>query len=239
MITYGFYNSIDGDRKYNASHLGKLFDGVISDGIFGTLLNKFTVTVTNPESMSVNVDTGKAWLQGTWTINDQIEIVGPFDIVSTDGYNRIDAIVITVNKDNGRENVLEIVKGTAAYGNSAARPTLSDNQFPIAYVTIHGHSDEDLRKIAQTDITYVVGQTRSEGGTPLVTGSTTSYSISAITAKWEAAFEIWFNEIQGQITEDAAINLQNQINSLIQYGTTPCPATLPDGKVYFQYERTS
>ena len=33
-LTYGFYNSLNGDRKYNAMDISRLFDGLIKDGVF-------------------------------------------------------------------------------------------------------------------------------------------------------------------------------------------------------------
>ena len=32
-LTCGFYNSVDGDRKYDATQFASLFDGVITDGV--------------------------------------------------------------------------------------------------------------------------------------------------------------------------------------------------------------
>lgn len=33
-VTYGFYNSIKGDRKYNALEMSSIFDGIIVDGVY-------------------------------------------------------------------------------------------------------------------------------------------------------------------------------------------------------------
>ena len=33
-VTYGFYNSSNGDRKYNALQFSRLFEGIIRDGGF-------------------------------------------------------------------------------------------------------------------------------------------------------------------------------------------------------------
>ena len=33
-VTYGFYNSINGDRKYNALEMSSIFDGIIVDGVY-------------------------------------------------------------------------------------------------------------------------------------------------------------------------------------------------------------
>lgn len=36
-FTFGFYNSLNGDRKYNAEQVSSIFDGLISDGVYDTM----------------------------------------------------------------------------------------------------------------------------------------------------------------------------------------------------------
>ena len=33
MWSYGFYNSVNGDRLYNAQQMSELFEGLITDGV--------------------------------------------------------------------------------------------------------------------------------------------------------------------------------------------------------------
>ena len=47
-VTYGFYNSINGDRKYNALEMSSIFDGIIVDGVYmsiGDALNVHGSTI--------------------------------------------------------------------------------------------------------------------------------------------------------------------------------------------------
>ena len=71
-VTYGFYDSTGGDRKYNALQMGSIFDGIISDGVYSNIGNLFQVRASSPLSMIIQVDTGRAWLNHTWTLNDSI-----------------------------------------------------------------------------------------------------------------------------------------------------------------------
>ena len=72
-LTYGFYNAelVNGsyDRTYDAEDFGAMFDGLISDGVFPTYGKQFKVT--KYAELKVKVNTGKAWLNGTWTILDK------------------------------------------------------------------------------------------------------------------------------------------------------------------------
>ena len=58
-ITSGFYNSVNGDRVYDADQFGSLFDGIISEGIFPNVGDKFFVRPVN-NTMDVYVYNGLA-----------------------------------------------------------------------------------------------------------------------------------------------------------------------------------
>lgn len=69
-LTFGFFDSVNGDRKYNARDFGRLFNGIITDGIFANIGEHLNVTPTEPPSMAVVIGTGRAWINGTWANND-------------------------------------------------------------------------------------------------------------------------------------------------------------------------
>ena len=93
-LTYGFYNAelVNGsyDRTYDAEDFGAMFDGLISDGVLPTYGKQFKVT--KYAELKVKVNTGKAWLNGTWTILDKAIAV------SVDKDAPITAIILQVNK---------------------------------------------------------------------------------------------------------------------------------------------
>lgn len=103
MLKYGFFDSIKGDRRYNSKDVLELFDGIIVDGIYAQLYEKFAVkpkrVIEVPEDrMTVTVGTGQAWLNHTKIINtSNMEL----QLAESVGPNRYDAIIIEVN-DNTR-----------------------------------------------------------------------------------------------------------------------------------------
>lgn len=159
MFSFGFYNSKN-DRKYNATHFGKIFDGIIQDGVFGaapTPLNgMFNVVPMETPNLQVIINPGKAWLMHTWNILDARATI-TFNPVNTANQKRTDAIVLEVNSNytglegsEPRTNRIKIVEG-ANVGISAADvpPALTQIwntnqterriwQYPIAYVTVYG-----------------------------------------------------------------------------------------------------
>lgn len=159
-IKYGFYNSISGDRKYNAEDFGRIFDGIIRDGVFESIYDKFQITILS--GLSVSVGKGKAWFNNTWLEND-----ANYPVSFTEAevlLNRIDAVVMEFNSTEGvRANSIKVVTGMP--GSTPQKPTLTNtdnvNQYALCYVTIPAKATSittanlDVR-IGATDCPYVV-----------------------------------------------------------------------------------
>ena len=64
-FSYGFYNSLNGDRKYDSEDLSRMFDGIIYDGVIGAVGDTFAVKAGTGNT--VNVSSGRAWFNHTWT----------------------------------------------------------------------------------------------------------------------------------------------------------------------------
>ena len=158
-VTSGFFNSINGDRLYDAEQFSSFMDGIITDGVYQAVGNKFYVKAEG--SMKVSVDTGRAWFDHTWTLN-----TSKYNLklsAADTRYKRIDAVVLEVDKsDTVRANSFKIVKGTAA--SSPKKPSLkktdSVKQYALAYITVNANATS----ISQSNIQYVVGSAE----TPLV-----------------------------------------------------------------------
>lgn len=152
-VKYGFYNSIGGDRTYDAIDFSKIFDGVITDGVFESIGNKLMV-VDGASGMDVVVGDGKAWFDHTWTINDSSLVItlDPSDLVLP----RIDAIVLEVNASNAvRVNSIKKITGTPA--TVPVEPELIDtseiHQYPLAWIAVGA----GVSGIVPGNITNLVG----------------------------------------------------------------------------------
>lgn len=210
-VSCGFFNSKNGDRKYDATKISQMFDGLITDGIIGSYGNTFAVTAGSGNS--VKVDTGRAWFDHTWTLNDAI-IVLSCDVAEV-LQDRYDAVVLEVNEDaTVRANTIKIVKGTAS--SSPAKPTLTNSehvhQYPLAYILRKAGSTS----IAQQYIENAVGTSAC----PLATGVLKAMSTDQILAQWGAAFNTWFNEQKETLSTDAAGKLNNKVDTLKTYSFT-------------------
>lgn len=254
-LTYGFYNSLNGDRKYNTEQISRLFDGIIRDGIFHSIGTALFVTAYS--GLTVHVGIGRAWYHHTWTNNDSIlpKTLGASDVL----LDRIDAIVLEINStESARANDIKIVKGIPA--SSPVRPKMINTDFIHQHALCYIYRTAGSTEILQADMTNVIGTDE----TPFVTGiletisidqlipqwqsqldvfvageeadieawyvtmqntmNSISSEISTFTAEQQAEILVWFNNIKGQISTDAAVNLQLQISKMSD-----------NGKVYFDH----
>lgn len=184
-VTYGFYNSVSGDRKYNAIQMSSIFDGIIKDGIFMSIGTSMMVTATG-EGMMLNVGIGRAWFDHTWTLNDAPLLVTPDQ--SEILLNRIDMIVLDVDRREAvRANNIIIIKGTPS--SNPVAPSLIFNvdhrQYPLASVYV----TKGATQINQADITNLVGS----GRCPFITGILETINIEALVAQWEDQWTQFFN----------------------------------------------
>ena len=175
-VSSGFFNSLNGDRKYNAAQMSAIFDGLIIDGVFASIGTAFAVKAAG--GLTVNVGIGKAWFDHTWTVNDSIlPMTAPEAEVLLD---RIDAVVLEVNgMESVRNNTIKFVKGNPS--SAPSRPTLTNegnvHQYPLCYI----YRKYGTAVINQADITPMVG-TES---TPFVTGILQTISLDELLGKWQ------------------------------------------------------
>ena len=217
-VSSGFFNSLNGDRKYNAAQMSAIFDGLIIDGVFASIGTAFAVKAAG--GLTVNIGVGKAWFDHTWTVNDSIlPMTAPEAEVLLD---RIDAVVLEVNgMESVRENTIKFVKGNPS--SAPSRPTLTNegnvHQYPLCYI----YRKYGTAVINQADITPMVG-TES---TPFVTGILQTISLDELLGKWqdeldrftdarskevddwiaqeESDFTAWFNKMKADLQQEQTV----------------------------------
>ena len=204
-ITYGFYNSKDGDRKYYARQVSKIVDSLVKDGIFmhiGEHLN-----VKQGTGMQVLVESGFAWFNHTWTENDADY---PLTIEESDLLQpRIDAIVLEVDESLAvRANAIKVIKGAPA--SKPQKPVLTNtaevHQYPLAYVSV----SVGVTEITNANIENRIGLEDC----PFVTGILETINIDTLIQEWEAQFDEWFKTLEDTLSGDVAGNLLVMIQEL-------------------------
>lgn len=191
-VTYGFYNSVIGDRKYNAKDFGMLFDGLITDGVFSTIGEG--LIVSHVSGNDVRVGTGKCWFNHTWTWVHE-----PFSLTcdnAEEHLNRYDAIIVEVNaSEDIRVNTIQCVKGTPA--TNAQYPTLVHNtdinQYPLCYI----YRPAGSSAIDPKNIKNMVGTDE----TPVVAASVPTIKVENFVNQWNAQFETFIETKEFEFDE--------------------------------------
>ena len=205
--TCGFFNSMNKDRMYNATHFGHCFDGIILNGILAAIGDNFVVKAAG--GMNITVGSGKAWYLSSWLENDADLPMA--HAVSDVVLSRIDAVVMEFDTtETVRWNDVKIIQGISS--SAPERPILANTktkvQIPLAYVYIGANSSA----ISQTDITSVIGKDEC----PFVTGILQTASLDTLLGQWEAEldefiadeksdFEDWFNQMKVDLTAEQKI----------------------------------
>lgn len=193
-ITYGFYNSLDHDRVYDAEQLSSMFDGLIVDGVFMTIGGTLMVTPSS-SGLAVDVASGKAWFNHTWTLNDA-SITLALETAET-LLPRIDTVVVEVNTST-RVNSIKIIKGTPA--SSPVAPTLTKAnyvyQFPLANISVAANATS----LTTANITNRIGTSDC----PWVTGITEGIDATDLYAKWEAQWNASMSGMSATFDSDQA-----------------------------------
>ena len=219
-FTYGFYNSLNGDRKYNAEQMSAVFDSLITDGVIHSQGEIFGVVPGS--GLEVLVRSGRAWFNHSWSLNDTTLplSIAPADVTLP----RYDAIVLEINRDPAaRRNRLAVITGNP--GTAPAKPTLVKGptlfQHPLAYVSVLPNATT----ITQSNIQVVVGTSEC----PFSTGILQSANIDVLFQQWKGEFQEWFANVKAQLTDNVVTNLQYQIDERLKISDKASPSEAKAG----------
>ena len=202
MVTYGFFDSQNGDRRYNADQMSEYFEGLISDGVYESVGDGMVVEAAS--GMTVSIGTGRAVIDCKWmdsSSDEQITISGA-DPVNP----RYTAIVVRLDKTR-RLMEFDAVDGDAAADPDYPAATWTDNikELVLAYILVSAGATS----ISQSNIT----DARSLDVCGWVTGLIDHISIENLYLQWvdkfnqyyvamEENFEAWFD----MLTEDLNVS---------------------------------
>lgn len=224
-VTYGFYNSVNHDRVYDAVQVSSIFDGVIGDGVYETIGDAMMVKPVS--DLTVSIGTGRAWFNHTWTLNDALYSVSLSNASASK--SRYDAIVLEID-ENKRANSFKVVVGQES--DNPGYPTLTKtstvHQYPLAYI----RRTPGQTALTASDITNKVGTIDC----PFVIGVVKTMSIDNFVSQWSSQwsdfleqekakndtwmsenrneFDKWFSNMKATLDDNTAANLTQQIYDL-------------------------
>lgn len=189
-LKFGFFNSVNGDRKYNADDISNYFLKLISNGVFATPSNAMQVQAS--ADMTVNVSAGWAFINCKWLENtaEYPLTLDAADVV----LNRIDRIVLRLS-ESPRTMGIYIKKGTPA--STPTPPELARTkgviwELSLAKISIHAGT---------TAITQaMIADERADTGLcGWVTGLIDQIDTTNLFAQFTNAFNTWFSEIKDEV----------------------------------------
>lgn len=194
MLTSGFFNSVNGDRKYNADHMSEIFEGLITDGVYESVGGKLAVEVN--EGMNIQINTGRGWFGGKWVKNNAI-LVLPMNAADA-VLNRYDAVVIKVDSSEGGREVTAYIK-TGTLASSPAKPTMERTDTVKEYCLGYVYVGAGVSEITANNIEDTRGITELCGW---VTGLIDQLDSTTLFNQFTAIFNEWFNGLADNLNEN-------------------------------------
>lgn len=206
-VTYGFFNSLDGDRLYNADQMSTYFKGLVSDGVYEDVGGALQVLAGS--GMTVNVQTGRAIIDCKWLEADEVETV---EITEAHGIlNRYTAVVARLDVSN-RLMELDTVDGTPA--SNPVKPSITYNSTIKELCLAMVYVPAGAASISQANITDM----RPSSSCGWVTGLVEQVDTSQLFLQWQTAYQNYYNAMTAQF--DAwfeALTQQLNVNTYIKH----------------------
>lgn len=229
----GFFNALESggvyDRVYDASDFANYFSKFVGNGVFINPTNQLKVVAKT--GLTVTVRKGNAYIDGYWyALTEDMDIT--FNPNAT-GYDSNCVVCCTLNTTN---RTISIVKKEAV---SSILPVNDGTTHELVLCSI-------VLGVGVATITdaMITDRRPDETYCGFVKGTVDNIETAELFSQFEAIFTDWFEGIKGQLGEDVAGGLQNQIDVLketveqgtkIRYGTEPPDnETGNDGDVYIQ-----
>lgn len=208
-----FFNSVNGDRKYNAETFASYFKSFIGNGVYPNPSSNLFVSAA--AGMNITIAAGKGFINGyfyenTTPLNKAID-------VSDGALKRIDRVVLRLDHV-GRQITIEVKKGTPASTPTAPALTWNADIHELALADVRINNGDT--SVLQANITDQRLNTSLCG---IVHGVVEQVDTAAIFSQYQASlndfetvqqaeFESWVEGLKQVLDENTAGNLLNLIN---------------------------
>ena len=211
-VTSGFFNSVNGDRTYDADDMSNYFKGLLTDGVFASVGDAFEVE--GGTGLGVVVGTGRGlidckWINSDTAVNKTIPSADP----SLSTYH---AVILRLNRTN-RAITIELKSGTPA--STPVKPSMEDSasikELALAYILVPAGATSisqctitDARTFVYANVTANVLQlnfykTANLGGTTSL--NQVSLNMAGYEYSESDSFIVGINGLMGAMGEDYQI----------------------------------
>lgn len=201
-IVGGFFNAknVNGiyDRVYNAEDFAAYFANFISSGVFASPADQMKVVPGG--GLSVDVSVGKGYIKGYWVNVTQTEhiVINP----NMMGHEEQIKVVCKIDFDT-RLPVLEVRENVDNL--------LPESEYELVLATFN-------LQVGESEITtaMIADRRPDKEYCGFVTGLVEQVDFKTLMEQEKAQFQEWFEDMKGQLSEDAAGKLQQQVDLLNQ-----------------------
>ena len=191
-ISYGYFNSINGDRTYNADQMSEYFDGLVSNGVYESVGNALQVKAITGQEMAVQVGSGRGIINCKWIKNDAAITL---DITQAHAVlNRYTAVVLKLDIVN-RLMTITTKDGTAA--STPTKPSMQNDAEAIELCLAYIYVAAGATSISQANIEDM----RPSSLCGWVTGLIEQVDTSQLFLQWQTAYETYYATMTARFEE--------------------------------------
>lgn len=197
-VTYGFFNSINGDRTYDADQMSEYFDGLVSNGVYESVGGALQVLAGS--GMTVEVQSGRGLINCKWLNNNNVLTLNltPANAI----LNRYTAIVLRLDIVN---RLMTITTKDGENASSPVKPTMQNDAYMVELCLAYVYVGAGVSSISQSNIEDMRGSSLCSW----VTGLIEQVDTSQLFLQWQTAYEEQyevFEEWFATLTQELKIN---------------------------------
>lgn len=197
-VTYGFFNSINGDRTYDADQMSEYFDGLVSNGVYESVGGALQVLAGS--GMTVEVQSGRGLINCKWLNNNSVLTLNltPANAI----LNRYTAIVLRLDIVN---RLMTITTKDGENASSPVKPAMQNDASMVELCLAYVYVGAGVSSISQSNIEDMRGSNLCSW----VTGLIQQVDTSQLFLQWQTAYEEQyevFEEWFATLTEELKIN---------------------------------
>lgn len=225
MWENGFFNAVNNDRVYNADQMSRIFEGLITDGVYETVGDKLAVSPSG--GMAVQIGTGRGWFSRHWVSNNAPYLLAleASDVV----LNRYCAVCVRVDTTDAVRSAMPYLK-YSDYATTPTKPAMERtetvNEYCLAYVYIPAGSSA----VTAANIEDTRGNNDLCGW---VTGLIEQLSTTTLFSQWQAIFNDWFNDLTEMLNEEVETKLVGALPTAVTV-TLPASGWVAENGIYKQ-----
>lgn len=203
-LKFGFFNSINGDRTYNADDMTKPYNRIVSNGVFADENGTTGFKVESHSGLQIKVNSGNGLFKNKWcelTADELLTVPTP-----NVSYPRIDSVVLRVDENN-RTMSLEYIQGTPS--GEPQIPAISNNDlvkdYRFANITVPAN--------AMTISPSNIDDTRYGSECGIVSNLLQNSDLTSMYSQWESNFFRWLSENQDRADGDRSQQINDFENA--------------------------